>query len=147
MEDLIKEEEFISGEYNPWPFFKKFFFIIPIYGFVRLVLNSFTSGDIKVLINAIYTILPVIVACAMIFSRKRNILLPIPIIFKALIYLMGVVYISYLVLNLLEALNYGIDPLFYMSRTAFGFAYPFVHFIFCIIIILPIRALLKKVFA
>lgn len=143
MEDLIKEEEFIKKEYNPWPSFKIFYFIIPGFAVINLVAEIFRT-DYTFIITSLNTLLPLILAFVMIFYRKRNILLPVATIVKALFYLMCMVCITYQVSNIFEALNYGLDPMFYANRVPYGFVFPLIYFLFCVVVTLPVRALVKR---
>jgi hypothetical protein len=145
MEDLIKEDEFVKKEYNPWPYFKAFYLTIPLFALIRFIVASSVANDLSVFITALNTILPIIISCLMIFSRKRNILLPTPTIFKAIFYLMCIVCLTLQIFNIIEVAYFRLDPSLFGERIVYALVSPFIHFVICIIIVLPVRALIKRI--
>lgn len=100
MQDLLKEEEFVKKQYNPWKLFYTFYAI----AFIQLLLFVVAVGVMgdnaghKTVLAAF--LLPTITVFVMFFFNKKNALLPFKTIASGTALLFAVYYFPFIVMSI-----------------------------------------------
>lgn len=137
MEDLLKEDEFITTKYNPWKRFGVFYIILFIVFILYYIIQEVVIGedpDDGQLVIMLFG-LPFCVSFVMIFHKKENIGLPLKTITLALLILVMTCFLSLAVIGFMN------DGAIFLEEIKFVFMFGgvyFVLFIFISAIILPV---------